>query len=77
MAGPVKDERKYKTSQPTSILVSVISGTPVMKMSLNGFDTESTIDLTASTSYPNAIVDLPICEYKFTLSGAVVEIATI
>ena len=63
----------YPVTQDRSLSIQVISGTPVMTYSKDNWITEATIDLTASATYPNAIVDLPECHYKIT--GGVVKVS--
>ena len=73
----IEDGKEYKNEFYGSILVNVLSGTPFMEFSQDDFLNSTTLDLTVSPTYPTAIVDLPLCNYKFTLSGAVVQVSPI
>ncbi len=73
----VTDEYPYTLKHPSTLCVQVISGSPAMVFSQDGFTTQTTLDLTASSTYPNAKVELPACQYKFTLSGGEAKVSTL
>ena len=69
------DGKVYSNPHPSEWTIVVVSGSPAMTYSLDDFVTPITVDLTASPTYPSALVGLPECKFKFALSGGVVQIA--